>query len=182
MRKCFNCLLLSAVATLVVAGCSSDNTAQLVGDMNKSNIQRLGNLYAAHQNYQNGRGPKTEAEFKEFIKNFDANKLKMMGINSDDVESVFVSEKDGQVFKIRYNIGGGRGSKDPVIFETQGVNGMKQVAFTGGAVEDVDDSRYKQLWEGKTGSEPAASPTAGGKNAGRTSGPPPGAPTGPPKN
>ena len=172
-------------ALAVVAGCSSDKTAQLVGEMNKSNIQRVANLYAAYQNMKSAGGPQDEKEFKEFISAYAPDKLKMMGVNASDLEGVFKSERDGQAFKVRYKVGGGKGSVAPVVFETAGKDGKKQVGFTGGKVEDCDDARYKELLAGKDSSAPGAGPAAGGGTVpgGGTrpgGGRPAGAPTGPP--
>jgi hypothetical protein len=164
----------AAGLVLGIAGCGDQNAKQLA-DMNKSNIQRLGNLYAAFQNQKNNRGPKDEAEFKEFIKEYDPNKLKTMGVDAGNVDAVFVSERDGQPFKIRYKVGGGRGSSDAVIFEQAGKDGKKQVGYTGGKIEDVDDATYAQLWapKGKPKGGPAEQ---GGRGRG---GRPEGAPVGP---
>jgi hypothetical protein len=169
----------AAALLSAVAGCSN-RVANEVAAMNTSNIQRLSNMYAAFQNFRGGRGPKDEAEFKTFIREFSPNKLSMMGIDPNNSESAFTSERDGQPFKVRYHVGGGRGAVAAVIFEQQGKDGTKQVGFTGGDVQDVDDATYQQLWTGKGPSEPPAAPpstTTGPR--GRATGRPPGAPTGP---
>jgi len=160
-----------------LVGCNSDRTAQDVAAMNKSNIQRLANLYTAFQTYKGGRGPATEAEFKDFIAHFDAEKLTMMGVKANEVNGLFTSERDSKPFKVRYNVGGGRGSVDAVVFEQDGKDGKRQVAFTSNTkVDDVDEATYQKLWAGKGVSEPvAAAPTSGRPK----SGPPPGAPVGP---
>lgn len=173
-----------AVAALVaLAGCSRDNTARDVAAMNTSNIQRVANLYSAFQAYNGGRGPATEAEFKDFIARYDAGKLKMMGVKADDLAGLFTSERDGKPFKVRYKVGGGRGAAAPVVFEQDGKDGKRQVGFAGNAkVEDVDTATYDQMWAGKAGTEPPVGQTAAAPKGGRgrTAGPPPGAPTGPP--
>lgn len=163
-----------------LAGCSGDTTAEDLAAMNQSNIQRVANLYSAFQNYKGGRGPATEAEFKEFIAQYDKDKLRMMGVKADDLDGLFTSERDGKPFQVRYKVGGGRGSAAPVVFEQDGQGGKRQVAYTGNAkVEEVDEATYKDLWAGKGGTAaPPAGPPAGG--GGRPSGPPPGAPKGPP--
>jgi hypothetical protein len=170
---------------LALVGCSSekDRINREVAARNKSNIQRLANVYAAHQNYKNGKGPKDDAEFKQFIKEFDPEKVAAMGIDAANPDKTFTSERDGAAFKVRYGVGGGKGSVDAVIFETVGKDGKKQVGFTGGTVEDVDDATYHALLSGK---KPAAAEAASGpadpKGVGRpVGGPPPGAPVGPPK-
>jgi hypothetical protein len=173
--------MVAAVFLAGLAGCSGDKTAEAVAAMNTSNIQRLSNIYAAFQNYKGGRGPKDEAEFKAFIKDFDPNKLKMMGIDPDNLDAVFTSERDGKPLKIRYQVGGGRGAVVPVVFEQDGKGGKRQVGRTGGKVEEVDDATYQQLWAGKEPSQPPAGPPSGdgAGRGGRPTGRPPGAPTGP---
>jgi hypothetical protein len=157
------------------AGCGPDVAAQ-VAAMNKSNIQRLANIYSAHQNFKGGRGPADEAEFKTFIKEFDPAKLKMMAIDPNNMDALFTSERDNQPFAIRYGVGGGRGSEDPVVFEQEGKEGKKQVGYTGKAqVETVDETTYASLWAGQK-----AAPAAGPATDGRPVGKPVGAPTGPP--
>src|SRR5262245_7429763 len=82
------------------AGCSRDTTARDVASMNQSNIQRLSNLYAAHQNGKGGQGPRDEAGFQAFIKEFDPNKLAMMGVDANNVDAVFTSERDNKPFRV----------------------------------------------------------------------------------
>ena len=152
--------------------------AEQVGEMNKSNIQRISNMYAAYQNMKGSGGPKDEADLKAWIREYAPNKLEMMKIDVNNLDGLFTSERDGKPFKIRYKVGGGRGSVVPVVFEQEGVGGKKQVGFTGGKVEEVDAAEYAALWSGKT--PPTAAPP-GTKDAGRpVGGGPAGAPKGPP--
>lgn len=164
-----------------LAGCR-DKLADQVAAMNTSNIRRVANIYEGFQNLVGGgKGPKNEAELTKFIKEYDPTKLKMMGIDSNDLPKLLTSERDGKPFKVRYGVGGGRGAVAPVVFELEGKDGKKQVAFTGGKIEEVGEAEYQAYWSGK-GAAPAAGP-ASGPGGGRPgkAGPPPGAPTGPPK-
>jgi len=170
-RAAFASAALAALAALT--GCG-DNIAKQVGEMNKSNIQRVSNLYAAFQNMKSARGPKDQAELTQFIKEYDPEKLRMMGV-SNGVEPLFVSERDGKPFHIRYKVGGGRGSVDPVAFEQEGKDGKRQVGFTGGKIEEVDGDRYQAYLTGK---KPADATASGQGTTGRPTGRPTGAPTG----
>jgi hypothetical protein len=181
MRRIQWCIGAVCLLAVGVIGCSGENTNKQVAEMNKSNGQRLSNLYAAYQNVKGGKGPKSEAEFKEFIKAYGAERLKPMGVDLANLDQLFTSENDGKTFKIRYNVGGGRGSVDAVIFEQDGKEGLKQVTFTGGKVESVDEVAYKSLWEGKPSVLAAGSNKGGPPPGGRPSGRPTGAPTGPGK-
>ena len=165
--------LAAAYFLAALVGCSGDNTASQVAAMNTSNIQRLANIYSAYQNYKGGAGPKDDKDFKAFIKNFDPPKLQMMGIDPNSLDALFTSERDSKPFKIRYKVGGGKGSEAPVVFEEVGKEGKKQVGYTGAGrsrVEEVDDAAYAQLWAGKSG------PSGDTKER-----PPVGAPAGAPK-
>ena len=44
----------------------------------------------------------------------------MMNIDANNLDGLFTSERDNKPFKIRYKVGGGRGSVDAVVFETGG--------------------------------------------------------------
>ena len=176
MRTTPSAAALAAALLVGPAGCSGDGTARQVAARNASNIQRVANMYAAFQTYKGGRGPGDAAEFKSFIKDFDPAKLSMMGIDPAKLDAVFSSERDRQPFKIRYGAGGGRGAVVAVVFEQAGKDGAKQVGYTGGKVEAVDEATAQRLWSGKAD---AAPPAAG--PSGRPTGPPAGAPTGPPK-
>jgi hypothetical protein len=170
---------------LVAVGCSSDNRAKDIAAMNTSNIQKVANLYAGFQNMVSPNGPKDEAEFKAFLKTYDPTALSAMNVDPNNLDKTFTSDRDGKPFKIRYKVGGGKGSVAPVVFEEVGVNGMRQVGFTGGggpggggAVEEVDAAHYKDLWDGKV-STPSKGGAGGPGGGGRPIGMPAGAPKGP---
>ncbi len=168
-------LMLAALGAL--GGCRGNSVASQVAAMNDANIKRVANMYAAFQNFKGNRGPADAAEFKGFIQEFDPNKLAMMGIDKGNLDATFTSERDGKPFLVRYKVGGGRGSVDPVVFEQEGKDGKKQVGYTGGKVEEVDDATAKHLYAGKTPHPGSAEATAGRPPMSR----PAGAPTGPEK-
>jgi hypothetical protein len=142
-------LLMLACAVAVVAGCVHESADSRVAAMNDSNIRRLANLYNAFQVRKGMKGPKDEAEFKHFIQQeYSPEKLQRMQVDPQNVDALFTSERDGEPFVIRYGVSGGLSTVDPVVFEQKGVGGKRQVAFTGGTVEEVDDSRYDQLLSG----------------------------------
>jgi hypothetical protein len=171
--------ILAAAVLAPMAGCGN-RVAQQVGALNTSNSQRLANLYSAFQVQKGGRGPKDEAEFKDFIKHFPADRLVLMQVDANDLDGLFRSERDGQPFKIRYGVRGGRGAVAPVIFEQQGKNGTREVATTGNSeVLEMDEAAYQELWAGKSDSEPPAAVQKDLGRRGRPTGMPTGAPKGP---
>jgi hypothetical protein len=74
--------------------------------------------------------------------------LELMGVDPNQVDALFASERDGQPFQVKYGIDSGLGAVIAVVFEQQGKDGMKLVGFTDGSVQTVDESQYRQLFEG----------------------------------
>jgi hypothetical protein len=157
------------------AGCSNPRAAA-VAAKNDSNIKKVTNLYTAFQAQHGWAGPKSEAEFQEFIRQgLPAENLQMMKVDPNHLEAIFVSERDSRPFKIKYGVGGGPGASAPVVFEQEGQGGRRQVGFTFGQFEEVDDARYQQLWDGKGAAVRPASPQTAAQGN-RPRGRPPGAP------
>lgn len=150
-------LLVSFLAIPLLSGCGGRGSSadQMVAANNDTNVKRLGNLYGFFHLKNQFRGPKDEAEFKKFIGEQDAARLKLAGITSSDVSNLFVSERDKQPFKIRYGVNTQlRGPSLAVIFEADGADGKRQVGFTGGSMEEVDTSRYDELFSGRADPKP----------------------------
>jgi hypothetical protein len=141
-----SCLLVLAAAF----GCGGTDVADQVGAMNDSNIKRVANLYMAHQFRKGMKGPADDAAFKRFVQSeMSPRKLEMMRVDRNNVDELFTSERDGQPFQVRYGLSGGPSAKLAVVFEQQGQDGKRLVAFTDGSVEETDEARYRQLLEGK---------------------------------
>jgi hypothetical protein len=136
------------VMLLAAYGCSGDNVASVVAAKNSTNIKRVRNMYEAYM-LTHGKGPMDEASLKDFItKKMSPVTLKLMTIDPTQVDAMFISERDGKPFQIKPGLHwGGPGSPNPaVVSESQGVGGLRQVAFGFGNVEDVDDGKYKEVW------------------------------------
>ena len=139
-----------------LVGCGGGPTPEeRIAANNDTNIKRLASLYAMFQLKNQYRGPANEAEFKTFIQDQDADRLKLAGIDVSDVDGLFISERDEQPFKIRYGLNTRvRGPSLAVIFEQTGVDGQRQVGFTGSAMQEVDSDEYDRLWNGELDNEP----------------------------
>ncbi len=140
--------LLLGVCLIGVIGCGSgDNSASMIADLNSNNAKRLGNLYSLYQINHNFQGPKDEAELKEFIKTISPARLKKGGMDINNIDELFISERDGKPFKIRWGMDTRvRGPSQPVVFEAEGVEGKRQVGFTNSAMQEVDSAEYERLW------------------------------------
>ena len=170
MRQLFR---ISSLAVLfALAGCSTDQVASATAAKNDSNIKRALNLYNGYQMMHGWQGPKDEKALRDFVAEgaIPDKNLQMMGVDPKNLDGIFKSDRDGKPFKVRWGVAGGRAVSDALVFEDTGVNGKKLVAFNGPVVEEVDDARYKDLWEHggpptgvKSGGVPGAPPPASNK-------------------
>ena len=142
----------AATALFFLNGCgASDPAAQMIADSNKTNVQRLANLYHMYQSKNNWVGPESVEDFKSFLGEVPKNRLEMLGISPTEIDGLFVSERDGQEFKFRFGVQGSpMGSVEPVVFEQTGVDGVRMVGFTSLKPKAVSDqSEYDDLMAGK---------------------------------
>ena len=150
-------ILLVCLLPCLVVGCrrTIDSNAALA-EANSTNLQRLANLYVTFQSRNEWRGPADEAKFRTFIAAYNPDKLRRIGVDPGQVDALFVSERDGQPFKIRYRVpGSSMGSSAPVVFEATGVDGRREVGFLNMTHEEFDQAPYDALWSGKTPTDAA---------------------------
>ena len=137
------------IAGLFFSGCGRGNSPDsIMAAKNTRNIEKLTTLYWAFQQENNWLGPKDEAAFKSWIAKYPARKLKRIGIDPDNTTEIFVNQRDGEPFKIRYGVKGRMtGCREPVIFESVGKDGKKLVRFLNNVEREFEDSDYNELWE-----------------------------------
>lgn len=143
------CRMLAVLLVLgLLNGCGSDlNPNDAVAAANTNNIQRLSNLYLAFQSENGWVGPPDDSSLKEFIRGLPTNTLTRIGIEPNNVDSIFISDRDGQPFKLRYKVVGSMmGSTEPVVFESEGVDGQRMVGFLNMTQRDVDSAEYDSLF------------------------------------
>ena len=136
---------------LFVVGCGQGKIAERIAEMNSTPIKRLLTAYVYFQGKHGFRGPRNEQEFREFIaddrfqKGFDR-----AGIDTSDIDALFISDRDGQPFKVKYGVPGTpMGFKDAVVFESEGVDGEVMVAFGGAKVEVMSLEESESLFESR---------------------------------
>lgn len=138
--------LLCAMLIATIVGCGKADPASRLADLNKNNLQRVGNLYLAYQIEHDFYGPKDEGAFQEYIRGLNPKKLERIGVTPGDIDNLFVSERDGQPFKIRYKVRGSMmGCQEPVVFEAEGESGKRRVGFLDMTQREVEASEYEQL-------------------------------------
>lgn len=132
----------------LVTGCSnSSDPESALASVNETNLQRLANLYFTFQSKHEWRGPRDETEFKAFLRSYNPAKLKRIGIDPGGIDALFICERDGEPFKIRYGVAGSvMGSSEPVVFESTGDGGKCLVGFLNMQQREVDAAEYDSLW------------------------------------
>ena len=140
----------------LLVGCSSrTDPDSAIARVNTTNIQRLANLYFTFQSQHEWRGPVDEAQFKSYLRKYDPHKLSRIGVDPNALDKLFISEGDGQPFKIRYGVlGSAMGSSAPVIFESAGDGKRRLVGFLDMQQREVDESEYDTLWSAKPSNAP----------------------------
>jgi hypothetical protein len=149
-------LLLGVLLSGTLVGCSSHTDPDsAIAKVNTTNLQRLANLYFTFQSQHEWHGPADEAEFKKFLRECNPRKLTRIGVDPNDLDKLFVNERDGQPFKIRYGVpGSAMGSSAPVIFEATGDGKGRLVGFLDMQQREVDESEYQSLWSAKVDQTP----------------------------
>lgn len=128
---------------MLLVGCSSQRVPSLA-EVNNTNIKKLRGAYGLYLFQHSLRGPESEEQLKEYLRTDEGAQVKLgrMGMTVDQIDSIFISERDGKPFKVRYGL---RGLGDhAAVFEAEGVDGKRMVALTN--PREVDEAEYDQLW------------------------------------
>ena len=146
------CLLLGLV---MIAGCGGSNLPEL-SDLNNSNIRRVHSVYKIYMAAHEYKGPKSEQELKDHCANDNTAKvlIERMGLDPTQLDDIFVSERDGEPFKIRWGLSGV--PDHAIVFEAVGVEGKRLVAFA--KPRELDATEYDGYWSGKIKPETSGDP------------------------
>ena len=137
-------LFLGVVLTCLGCGPAGEsNRAQ-----EESGLKPIGLFYARFIPQHQGKPPTNEAEFKAYLKE-NAEELKKE-FKVDDIDALFVSSRDKKPYIVIYGPTSGEGpAGQPVVaYEQEGMNGKRFVASKMGAVEEVDEARFRQMVPG----------------------------------
>lgn len=119
-----------AILFTLQLGCSgaNDPRARIV-ELNNSNIVRMRSCYQIYSLLK-GRPPKDEKSFRDFFENDPAaeGRLRRIGVEPENFDSIFVSERDDLPFVVRWNVKTGK-KDEAIIFEAEGSDGKRMVAF-----------------------------------------------------
>ena len=161
LSSVFVCLL----GVAVLSGCESGpDIGKSVAKANKTNMQKVANSLYLHQSIK-GKVPKNEEQLCDFIAN-DASideRLSLMQIDRSSFREYLISERDGEPYHVRYGVGIPYGGRIPLVLETVGVDGSRQVCWSDTKITEVSDEKeYKRLKTGKVKSSGSIIPEASG--------------------
>lgn len=131
-------------------GCGGGSRESLQRE--QSTLKPLAILYGQYIGQHRGQPPPNEEAFRKFIEAQPPEMLKSLNVSS--VDELFVSSRDGKPYKILYGEAAKKGppggpAGSPVIaYEQEGQGGRRWVASSMGAIEEVDEARFKQLVPG----------------------------------
>ena len=101
--------VLLALVVFLATGCGEKGPAfSQLPKIHNNNIKRLRVIYNYYMATHGMVGPKDEQTLKDFLNNDPgmAVKLKRLDLTPDQVDEIFVSERDGKPFKVRYGLRG----------------------------------------------------------------------------
>ena len=128
----------------VFFGCG-DSTKSQIMSYNDSEIRKLHNCYQLFIQRNQMMGPKSEEEFKAFLKSKGAERnLALIDMDASMVDDMFICDRDGEPYVIKYGV---NGYGPAIVFEAKGVDGKRMVAFSPPR-EIADDAEYQRLLEG----------------------------------
>jgi hypothetical protein len=135
--------------TVVMLGCSASQEGSR--EQMQSNLRPLASIYGKFMAQHQGKPPANETEFNAYVASLGVKQLAALGI--DDPEKLFVSPRDHQPYIVLYGPGVLKGPPGPagmpvVAYEQVGVGGKRFVASSYGAVEAVDEARFRALVPG----------------------------------
>ncbi len=128
-----------------LALCGCGGAAQQQAE-EESTLKSLAVLYGQFTGQHRGQPPANEAEFKAFVESQNAEWFQLRGIS--DRAQVWISNRDKQPYVVLYGpVTGppGPAGKPVIAYESKGVGGKRMVASELGAVDEVDESRFKEL-------------------------------------
>jgi hypothetical protein len=137
-------LLCLALLIVVIPGCGSDE----LDSPTATKLRTISNLYLNYAIGKNGQGPESEEVFKKYLRGLSDDILGPAGVNRKELDSLFVSERDGEPFVIVYGqkitkISGNSGSV--IAHEKTGKGGRRLVSLSNTKVEHVDEAGLQNL-------------------------------------
>lgn len=156
-------LLVATIACLNGCDGKAARDADFVKKANDSNIKKVASAYQIFASRRSHTGPNSKEELVDFLKTNEKiqKNLKLIGIDVEGLDEIFVSENDGEEFEIRWGVfmnPDETRAKEPFVFEKVGIDGVRLVMVSNRKILKVsDENKYQKLLKGKIGKEDAKS-------------------------
>ncbi len=139
---------------LTISACDRGPSVNaLVAQATDSNVKRVAKMYTIFMRKNDWRGPQDKDELKNFIRQQNSDQMRAMGIDPEELDSLFLSERDQQPLKIRWQMEGSPTAPPfAIVFEPTPEPEQElgyQVGFTGSPARQVDQAEYDRLWSGE---------------------------------
>jgi len=145
-----------AIVLMVPIGCSGDKK---IAHEQQKHLSKLARAYGFYVRKHQGNRPPTMTALKEYVKQMSPEDLASANLEASEVDSMFISTRDGQEYMLRTITGaagppgaggvpGGGGFETVVLYEKEGKDGKRLVAYETTRVEEVDEEKFKQLVPG----------------------------------
>ncbi len=120
-----------------ISGCSNPGEARDTSDLNSLAVYYLDYLRA------NRRPPPDEAALRAHIEAAPPENRERN--HATDIDSVFVSPRDGKPYIVLYGEATGGRAPDVYAYEAEGANGQRWVAYSLGYVREVDAEEFGKI-------------------------------------
>jgi hypothetical protein len=137
-------VLLLGLTMLSLAGCGAPT--EVPQEEPVVHLKALAVFYGRYVASHRGQSPPSEAEFKKYVQSLSKTELEALGVT--DVESLFVSPRDGQPYHVQYNIPlppPGPDGAPVVAYEQTGEGGERYVATSLGDVQLMDEAKFQAI-------------------------------------
>jgi len=129
--------LLGMLSLPVLASCGGSQEYIPTGP-EAEQLRQLAVAYMQHIASHNGRAPKSEKNFRKYIKY-------VLQYDEAQIDAMLMSPRDGEPYVVVYNVRV-TGSKPVVVaYEQSGKDGKRYIAFDFGGVEIADEARFASL-------------------------------------
>ena len=154
MNKTLPLFVTGTLLILTIVACDRGPSVNaLVAQATDSNVKRVAKMYTIFMRKNNWRGPKDKNELINFIGQQNSDQMRTMGIDPGKLDGLFLSERDQQPLKIRWQMEGSPMAPPfAIVFEATPEPEQElgyQVGFTGSPARQVDQQEYDRLWSGE---------------------------------
>ena len=144
--------LILATMLCSLVGCKGDAVRDRLIAGNKENYQKACTMYQVYSALNGYKGPASAEEMTEFLATDETAGKRLALINMDlgNLDDYLIG-RDGEPFRFRWSVKASPMAPPfPICFEETGIDGVRQVGFSGKKmVEVTDDAEYEKLFRGE---------------------------------